>query len=150
MDARLAEELGFAARIRSADAPAPTLLLVHGLGGDVTFWDEAWTAPALARYSLVAVDLPGFGTAPPLRPFTFAAVVERLGRLVDALAVPVVVVGHSMGGTIAALLADERPDLAGVVLVEATLVPVGPESSGSAAGAQASDEGRFDDWFEDF
>jgi pimeloyl-ACP methyl ester carboxylesterase len=62
----------------------------------------------------------------------------------------VIAVGHSMGGTLVALLADRQPLLRGVVLVEANLVPVGPESSASAAGALALSEGRFDQWFADF
>ena len=115
---------------------------MHGLGGDVSFWDEAWTSPDLVRHSLLAVDLPGFGATPPLRPFTFDTVVDRLAQLVDALPDPVVAVGHSMGGTVVTLLADARPDLRGVVLVDANLVPV--EASGSAAGARALSEGRFD------
>lgn len=99
------------------------------------------------RYSLLAVDLPGFGATPPRRPFTFETVVDRLAHLVDALPGPVVAVGHSMGGTIVALLANARPDLRGVVLVDANLVPV---EASSAAGARALSEGRFDAWFADF
>jgi pimeloyl-ACP methyl ester carboxylesterase len=150
MNRELAEELGFAARIRGPGPDAPALLFVHGLGADCTFWDEAWSWAGLAPYSLVAVDLPGFGATPPLRPFTFEVVVERLARLVDALGVPTVCVGHSMGGTLVALLADRQPVLRGAVLVEANLVAVSPETSASAAGAQALADGRFDEWFADF
>ena len=61
---RAAEQLGLAARVR--DVPdAPVLLFVHGLGCDASFWDEAWTSADLERYSLLAVDLPGFGAAAP-------------------------------------------------------------------------------------
>jgi pimeloyl-ACP methyl ester carboxylesterase len=143
------EEHGFAARIRRAERDAPALLFVHGLGCDTTFWDEAWSWPGLEPYTLVAVDLPGFGASPPLRPFTFESVVGRLALLVESSAAPVVAVGHSMGGTIAALL-GERASLRGAVLVEANLAPVGPESSASAAGALARSEGRFDEWFDEF
>lgn len=143
------QRFGFAARVRGAEPDAPALLFVHGLGGDWTFWDEAFAWPGLEPYSLVAVDLPGFGAAPPLRPFTFDEVVDRLGQLVEALAVPVVAVGHSMGGTVTALLAERAP-LGGVVLVEANLLPLGPGVSASAAGALARSEGRFEAWFDDF
>lgn len=143
---RAAEQLGLAARVR--DVPdAPVLLFVHGLGCDASFWDEAWTSADLERYSLLAVDLPGFGAAPPVRPFTFDMVVERLARLVDALHGPVVAVGHSMGGTLVGLLAEVRPGLRGIVLVDANLLPV--EAAVSAAGARALAEGRFDEWFAD-
>src|SRR6186713_1997954 len=104
MSERLLQELGLGGRVRDGEPGADGLLLVHGLGADATFWNEAFARPGLERYTLVAVDLPGFGGAPPLRPLTFAAVLDRLAALVDALAVPVVAVGHSMGGTIAAAL----------------------------------------------
>jgi pimeloyl-ACP methyl ester carboxylesterase len=141
------EAHGFAARIRPAGPDAPVLLFVHGLGCDTTFWDEAWSEPGLEPYTLVAVDLPGFGAAPPLRPFTFEAVLDRLAKLVASADAPVVAVGHSMGGALAALLAGRAP-VQGVVLVEANLVPVGAGSSASAAGALARLEGRFDEWFD--
>jgi pimeloyl-ACP methyl ester carboxylesterase len=143
------EQHGFAERVRRAAAEAPVLLFVHGLGCDTSFWDEAWSWPGLEPYTLVAVDLPGFGASPPLRPFTFEAVVGRLARVVESAPAPVVAVGHSMGGTIAALLAARAP-VRGAVLVEANLVPVGPESSASAAGALARSEGQFDEWFDEF
>lgn len=149
MDVTLAERLGFAARVRDAGPGAPALLLVHGLGCDTSFWDEAFASATLERYTLVAVDLPGFGASPPLRPFTFAAVLDRLAALVDGLAVPVVAVGHSLGGTLAVLLAERAP-LRGLVLVEANLLPLGPEVSASAAGALARSEGRFDAWLDEF
>ena len=143
------EEHGFAARVRRASDDAPVLLLVHGLGGDASFWDEAWSWPGLEPYTLVAVDLPGFGATAPLRPFTFEAVLGQLARLVESSAAPVAAVGHSMGGALAGLLAGRAPVRA-AVLVEANLVPVGAESSASAAGALARLEGRFDEWFDEF
>jgi pimeloyl-ACP methyl ester carboxylesterase len=149
MDATVAEQLGVAARVRDAGPDAPALLLVHGLGGDSTFWAEAFACPELERTTLVAVDLPGFGTAAPLRPFTFDAVVRLLVGLVEGLPVPVAAVGHSLGGTVTALLA-QRASLRGIVLIEANLLPLGPEVSASAAGAHARAEGCFDEWFDGF
>ena len=37
-----------------------------------------------------------------------------------------------------------------MVLIEANLLPLGPDVSASAAGALARSEGRFDDWFDAF
>lgn len=147
MDAGLAETLGFAARTQPADDGAAVVLFVHGLGCDATFWDEAWSAPGLEPYALLAVDLPGFGAAPALGQFTFAAVVERLALLIEALDGPVVAVGHSMGGTLVAQTACDGAPLRGAVLVEANLAPTTPTTSASAAGALAVAEGRFDGWF---
>lgn len=95
---------------------------------------------------MASADLERY-TLPPVRPFTFDTVVERLARLVDALHGPVLAVGHSMGGTLVGLLAEVRPGLRGIVLVDANLLPV--EAAVSAAGARALAEGRFDEWFAD-
>ena len=43
------------------------LLLVHGTGGSVRVWDPVVERLA-ARRTVIAVDLPGFGTSPPLTP----------------------------------------------------------------------------------
>ena len=41
------------------------LLLVHGLGGSWRSWDSV-LEPLAREREVVAVDLPGFGTTPPL------------------------------------------------------------------------------------
>jgi pimeloyl-ACP methyl ester carboxylesterase len=81
----------------------PTVLLVHGLGASWYAW--AANLEDLTRdHRVIAVDLPGSGISdrPPwsrdLGPFA-ADVVELLERI-DAT--PVTVVGHSLGGIIAA------------------------------------------------
>jgi pimeloyl-ACP methyl ester carboxylesterase len=86
---------------------APTLLLIHGIGGTRAFWDPI--VPLLRGYTCVAVDVPGFGAAPAIdEPVT----VPRLAAAVDDPSLgPVVVIGHSLGGMIAqelALLAGDR------------------------------------------
>jgi pimeloyl-ACP methyl ester carboxylesterase len=102
----------------------PPLVLVHGLGGAATNWVEV--QPALATDRLVlAVDLPGHGETAPPRPTTPrpAAAARFLGRLLRQLDLgPVVLVGNSMGGLVATLLAGEEPSLvAGLVLVAPAL-----------------------------
>lgn len=92
--------------------PVPHLL-VHGLGGSAANWLEV--IKGLARTGpVVAPDLPGFGrTAPPQHGTArvnanaafLAALMARLGW--DRA----VVHGNSMGGLLAVLLADRRPEL---------------------------------------
>jgi pimeloyl-ACP methyl ester carboxylesterase len=43
------------------------LLLVHGTGSSLRVWDPVVERLA-ARKTVIAVDLPGFGTSPPLTP----------------------------------------------------------------------------------
>lgn len=107
----------------------PLLLLVHGLGGSLVNW--AAIAPELVRTCRVmAIDLVGFGRTQSLgRSPRIDDNRALLARFVDAvIGHPVVLVGNSMGGLLALLLADTRPDLvSGLVLVDPA-VPVGPTS----------------------
>jgi pimeloyl-ACP methyl ester carboxylesterase len=97
----------------------PPLLLIHGLGGSLASW--AALAPALTRTSRVlAIDLAGFGLT---RSSGFSASLpanrDLLHRfLTEVIAEPTVLVGHSMGGTIAVMEASGHPGaVAGLVLI---------------------------------
>lgn len=89
---------------------AETVLLVHGFGADKSTW--LWFARDLTeRYHVIAVDLPGFGeSGRPHGSYDVGTQVERLAALVDALSIRRLhLVGHSMGGHIAALYAARYP-----------------------------------------
>jgi pimeloyl-ACP methyl ester carboxylesterase len=95
---------------RDRPGATPSLLLVHGWGGDGEDW--APTLPFWRRHVIVP-DLRGHGRSP--RPRTgygardFAADLARLLRTLGTG--PVVAVGHSMGGQAVTALAVEHPDL---------------------------------------
>ena len=86
---------------------APTLVLVHGLGGTWRNWIPV--LPALtARLHVVAVDMPGFGDSPPLpgRSFHFPDVADHIADALDALGVTThALAGHSTGGGVAGMYA---------------------------------------------
>ena len=96
-----------------------TVLLLHGYGESLLAYRGL--IPALSRrFSVVAVDLPGSGLSEkPAGTYTLETMVARLNRGLDEwISGPVIVVGHSMGGEIAAALAIERPDrIARVILI---------------------------------
>lgn len=101
--------------------PAATVLAVHGFGtsGERTF---RHVAPFLcgAGLRLVAPDLSGFGASEaPGRPPSLAFYADHLRELADALDLDrPLLLGHSMGGAIAASAAALYPDrFRGVVLV---------------------------------
>lgn len=105
----------------------PVLLLVHGLGGSVINW--AAVGPTLAQGNRVlAIDLVGFGRTRPLgRSTHLDDNLTLLGRFVDeVIGHPVIVVGNSMGGLLAMLLTDSRPDLVSGLALLDPAVPVGP------------------------
>jgi len=84
------------------------LLLLHGLGSDLCVWDPVM--PALTeRYSVVALDLPGFGHSEPLPDGlvpTPAALAATIGQWMLANDVPTAhLAGNSLGGWIALELA---------------------------------------------
>lgn len=91
----------------------PPVLLLHGVG--FTEGAEYWTGTleALAdSHTVIAVDMLGWGDADRLgASYSFAYLVDFVRELQDALGLRSSdVVGHSMGGWVASLLAYESPD----------------------------------------
>ena len=94
---------------------APARIFLHGLGSSApAYFARIAADPALAGHRSIMLDLLGFGLSD--RPARFgyalpdhaAAVAAALDRL-DIRGADVI--GHSMGGAIAIILATERPDL---------------------------------------
>lgn len=86
------------------------VLFVHGFGGDLDNW--LFNLDALSdAYTVVALDLPGHGqTTPRLAGTTLAEMAGFVTRFLDALDIDNAhVVGHSMGGGIAAQMALDTP-----------------------------------------
>ncbi len=109
-------------------AEAPVLLYLHGARWNVTgsvTRIERWRQ---LGFSVLAVDYRGFGKSSEAAPTESLAYEDAeaawdyLGRLQPGR--PRYVVGHSLGGAIAAELARRRPEAAGVVL-EATFTSIG-------------------------
>jgi pimeloyl-ACP methyl ester carboxylesterase len=103
------------------------LVLVHGSRLSSTQW--APQVPLLRDHvDLTLVDLPGHG-ARATEEFTLARCVEVIDDAVRAVpgGVPVVLVGHSLGGYAAMAYAASHPDaLDGLVLAGASATPTGP------------------------
>src|SRR3712207_1922079 len=102
---------------------APTVVLVHGLGGSHLNWDLL--APLLRPHARVlALDLPGFGRSEPGgRRTTVQDNVRVLDRfLTEVAGTPAVLVGNSMGGMISILQTATSPaTVGGLVLLDAAV-----------------------------
>lgn len=102
------------------EGQGPAVVAVHGLPGSAR--DFRWLAPPLAaRLRFVRVELPGFGatpvrTEPDPSPAGRARFVLELVRRLE-LERPVLL-GHSMGGLVAAAAVNQAPELfTGLALV---------------------------------
>ncbi|MFD7234317.1 alpha/beta fold hydrolase [Streptomyces syringium] len=145
-------------RIRWVELPGrePTRVYVHGLGAtSAPYFAEVAVHPALAGHRSLLIDLLGHGISD--RPTDFDYSLESHA---DALATALTAAGvdgaeliaHSMGGSVAIVLAARHPRLVSrLVLVDANLDPL-PRTpgSGGSSGIAAYSEQEFltDGWQE--
>ena len=95
---------------------APWVLALHG-------WRRSHEdfAETLRGVEAVAIDLPGFGaTPPPPEAWGGAEYAGAIAPVLDELAGPAVVVGHSFGGQVAVHLAAARPDAVAALVLTGT------------------------------
>jgi pimeloyl-ACP methyl ester carboxylesterase len=115
-----------------------TALLVHGLTSSGATWWHLGKQLAAAGWYVTAVDLRGNGTAPTAERYTFA---DYAG---DLPAGPwSVVIGHSLGGTVAVVAAVEPGFTQRLVLLDPALELVDSAEllEGELAELQLDDEG---------
>jgi len=153
--AELVEEPVFGGRValyQAGPRGADAVVLVHGLGRNAAR-DWAYVIPALAeRYSVYALDLPGFGQSDKgnhlYSPDNFARVLEAV--LEKRVARPFTLIGHSMGGSVALAYVGAYPRrVSRLILVDAAGVlhrSVYAEFLGRVAAQRAM--GMDSPWFE--
>jgi pimeloyl-ACP methyl ester carboxylesterase len=136
---RQAEFDGKGSCIRWTETPGaePARVYVHGLGSiSAVYHAHIAARPELAGRRSLFVDLPGHGVSD--RPEHFGYTLEDHA---DALAVAldaaqltgVELIAHSMGGSVALVLAHRRPELVSrLVLTEANLDASPPATAGSS------------------
>ena len=139
----------------STAGKGPTVLLLHGWMCNRTFWQQQ--IPLLSQtHQVVAPDFRGHGDSsrgPPR--LTLAQLVDDIHNMIDKLSLaPVVLIGHSMGGMVAQLLAVRYGSLfSGMVLVTTIasdstnrLLSKLIESNERHIGFRPAFEASFDDW----
>ena len=103
------------------------LVLLHGLAGSGAWWKR--NVPALSGAFLVTViDLPGFGSSHPDARLILDEVPGQVDELLGELGIERAhVMGHSMGGLVAAGLAADHPERVDrLVLVDAGFLSLDP------------------------
>jgi pimeloyl-ACP methyl ester carboxylesterase len=100
--------------------------MVHGLSGDMTWWRNN-LGKLCELTEVYALDLLGFGRSRTRRRFSLEAQLDALANWLAAVQVHrAIVVGHSLGGYLAALLAARSPaTVAKLVLVDPAIFPPG-------------------------
>ncbi len=103
------------------DKPEPTIVLVHGFGGDASIWEEQIHHLAM-DHRVVALDLPGHGKSGSDRmgDWTMQAFGDDVRAVCEEMgAARVILVGHSMGCPAVIEAARLMPDrVVSLVLVE--------------------------------
>ncbi len=89
------------------------LLLIHGFSGNAYNWIEVF-GPLAKDFRVIVVDLPGYGKSgcpAKNQKATMIWYADFLAEFMDKIGAPqAVVVGNSMGGSIAAFLAVRHPE----------------------------------------
>ena len=101
----------------------PTVVLLHGVNDQAGGWARV-AKPLAASHHLVIPDLPGHGESEPLEgPLTVDELIAGVEAVLAAEPRPAVLVGNSMGGWLALLVARRHPEhVSRVVLLNAAAI----------------------------
>lgn len=117
-------------RWRSRETPGRgnPVVYVHGHLASSASWKEVLVSASAGRPA-IAVDLPGFGFSDRPWPYDYTAVGEARGlaRFLEMRGIgKAVLVGNSLGGAEAMLVAAEYPDIVEALVLVAPATPGGP------------------------
>lgn len=131
-----------AADVTGAKGALP-LLLLHSGGTPRSTWDAV--APSLSiRHRVYAVDLRGYGDSDRPGRYSFELMRDDVLGLLDVIGADQAdIVGHSMGGTVAWLVAQEQPKRVRRLVIEDTPLP---KSALSRVEFERPDEDLPFDW----
>jgi pimeloyl-ACP methyl ester carboxylesterase len=106
----------------------PTVVLVHGAWADTSSWDGEVSALRKQGYDARAI-------ANPLEDLTTDA--EYVKSFLATVSGPIVLVGHSYGGSVITNAAEGNPNVKALVYVDAAAPDVG-ETNGSLSGSDSA------------
>jgi pimeloyl-ACP methyl ester carboxylesterase len=115
---------------------APAVIMLHGFGASLHTWED-WAQGLADHYRVIRFDLPGFGLSgpDPSDDYSDARSLRLITGLMDQLGVArAAMVGNSMGGKLAWLLAAEQPERVTKLIL---IAPDGFASPGFEYGKKA-------------
>jgi pimeloyl-ACP methyl ester carboxylesterase len=140
-------------RYNEIQSGRPTLLFLHGLGESGLSFQEAFDCRELGSFNLLVPDLLGFGrsTAADHHDYRFTEQIERLREVLEQVGIDhVALVGHSMGGDLATLMAsDENRSIAVTHLINIEGNITFKDLFISSRAVAADDRATFGNWLED-
>lgn len=89
------------------------LLMIHGLGENLLTWQKILNRLPQEKYRFLLVDLPGHGqsTAQRMGKYSHRHLARQLIEFLDTLSIKkVIIIGHSLGGTLAIRMALLHPE----------------------------------------
>lgn len=99
--------------IQTGNPNYPTLFFIHGSPGSWNAFQKYLADSLLLRkYRMISIDRPGFGYSDFGRAENLAAQTKWISQFIDSIdnKKPIVLVGHSLGGPVAAKLATQNPE----------------------------------------
>lgn len=96
----------------------PLLVFLHGFNGSSKSW--AYQFAHFVDYNIIAIDAPGFGGSHLLEGGMTAIAEETAGLIKSLFTKKAVIIGHSMGGMLAQVLAANHSDLCAALILSCT------------------------------
>ena len=128
--------------IITGNSPEPPLLIAHGLFGSARNWGVLGKRLSDQR-TVIAVDMRNHGTSPWQNSHTYQDLANDLAEVIEQHHGQADVLGHSMGGKAAMVLATSRPHLVrNLIVADIAPVPYGHTQNHLIAAMKAVDLNR--------